>query len=129
MSRVTPEQIKAIQELKSRKAKEREEKAAAEKETSEFIAKEFGTGDPAPETTAAPSPVESAAPAPNVVMVSAPAVTDEEIQNTLFREWLRTPEGLDASDPRLPSDAIRRGVFLEDALGKAFAAGYNSRTV
>ena len=61
-----------------------------------------------------------------------PPYTDEELRDTepvspatMFRDWLRTPEGQDASDPRMPNDAVRRAVFLEDALEKAFLAGFN----
>lgn len=62
-----------------------------------------------------------------------PPYTDEELRDTepvspatMFRDWLRTPEGQDASDPRMPNDAVRRAVFLEDALEKAFLAGYSA---
>ena len=42
-----------------------------------------------------------------------------------FRAWLRTPQGLNASDPRLPEDPVRRAIELEDALLVAFRAGFN----
>lgn len=42
-----------------------------------------------------------------------------------FRAWLRTPQGLSASDPRLPEDPVRRATELEDALLLAFRAGFN----
>ena len=125
MSKLTPEQIQKIHEAKARREAQREEarkrreaEAEQRKHAEEFIAKEFG------ETSAPP------APEPNV---AATIIPDADIQkatdtNTLFREWLRTPEGLDASDPRLPNDTVRRVTFLEDALGKAFAAGYKAAT-
>lgn len=65
---------------------------------------------------AAPVPVVEAAAAP-VVDVSAVAQ---------FRVWLQTPSGQDASDPRMPGDSVRRAVMLEDALEKAFIAGFEA---
>lgn len=46
-----------------------------------------------------------------------------------FRAWLRTPQGLSASDPRLPEDPVRRAIELEDALLLAFRAGFNLNSV
>lgn len=63
-----------------------------------------------------PLPLE---PAPPVLPVPAPATP-----NDLFKAWMRTPVGLDASDPRMSQDQVRRGCELEDRLRVAFNAGY-----
>jgi hypothetical protein len=46
-----------------------------------------------------------------------------------FAVWLKTPEGWSCSDPRVPQDRVRLGVYLEDVLRKAFNAGYREGSV
>lgn len=135
MAKLTPAQLARIAELKKKKAKPAPVVPVVD-DIETFLAEEFP--DPVP---AAPEPVD-AIPTPEP---ETPAVTDTLLvanhDGTItpepepidipaaFRAWLRTPQGLSASDPRLPEDPVRRAIELEDALLVAFRAGFNLNPV
>lgn len=51
------------------------------------------------------------------------AVVDPD---ALFKLWLGSPTGRNASDTRMPTDTVRLGIDLDDRLRKAFLAGFNA---
>ena len=52
-----------------------------------------------------------------------PKLTEQQA----FTVWMRSREGMDASDPRLPTDYSRLVGVIEDKLRAAFAAGWKGR--
>lgn len=147
---LTPAQLARIAELKN-KSKPAPVVApdpvlATQDDIETFLAEEFP--DPVP---AAPEPVVSltvdagvsdmtvpydmpVTQEPETPVAVEPDKDDSEVINqslmiinpdVAFRAWLRTPQGLNASDPRLPEDPVRRASELEDALLLAFRAGFN----
>ena len=50
--------------------------------------------------------------------------TDHLTPHQSFCVWLKSKPGIDASDPRLPSDYARQCVEIEDRLRTAFNAGF-----
>lgn len=84
------------------------------------------TDSPPPETTPPDTPtLPTGTPTLPPVPFGPPTPPPPATPSTAFRDWLRTPQGQDAADPRFPYDSVRRAVMLEDALEKAFVAGYN----
>ena len=69
-------------------------------------------------------PVTNAAGVPTIHVTASPAGANES-----FADWLRTKDGLDASDPRVPQDRIRFAIHLEDMLRRAYLAGFNAASV
>lgn len=149
MAKLTPAQLARIAELKKKKAKPSPvvtlEPAPVVDDIETFLAEEFP--DPVP---AAPEPVDAGVSDLTFDTISAPEPETPAVTDTLlvanpdgtitpepepidipaaFRAWLRTPEGLSASDPRLPEDPVRRAIELEDALLVAFRAGFNLNPV
>lgn len=153
MAKLTPAQLARIAELKKKKAKPAPvvtpEPAPVVDDIETFLAEEFPDPVPAALVAAAEhvlvepaaalsiaEPISEPTPEPET-----PAVTDTLLvanpDGTItpepepidipaaFRAWLRTPQGLSASDPRLPEDPVRRAIELEDALLVAFRAGFN----
>lgn len=150
MAKLTPAQLARIAELKKKKKPATAPTKPAPvvpvvDDIETFLAEEFP--DPVP---AAPEPVDAgvsdltfdAIPTPepetptvtDTLLVANPdgTITPEPEPIDIpaaFRAWLRTPEGLSASDPRLPEDPVRRAIELEDALLVAFRAGFNLNPV
>lgn len=143
---LTPAQLARIAELKNPKKPAPvvtpDPVPATHDDIETFLKEEF------PETVASVVP-EPVAPEPEIVIPAPePEVTNPDSTYTFaiepvipdpvpepidpaaaFRAWLRTPQGLNASDPRLPEDPGRRAIELEDALLLAFRAGFNLNTV
>lgn len=71
-----------------------------------------------------PAKPEIVAPITHLPLEPSPPVLSGTTPNDLFRAWMRTPAGIDASDPRMSQDQVRRGCELEDRLRIAFNAGY-----
>jgi len=142
---LTPAQLARIAELKNKSKPAPvvtpDPVPATQGDIETFLAEEFP--DPVPAVAPveqeivilAPEPV---APEPEIVIPDALLVPNSDGTITIhlpepepidpaaaFRAWLRTPQGLNASDPRLPEDPVRRAIELEDALLLAFRAGFN----
>lgn len=60
---------------------------------------------------------------PVTIPAAAPSLTEQQA----FTTWMRSREGMDASDPRLPADYGRLVGVIEDKLRAAFAAGWRGR--
>lgn len=65
-------------------------------------------------------------PKPRVVVIvpEPPRPPVDPAPREAFTAWLRSRDGLNASDPRMSRDPVRQGAELEDRLRLAFLAGY-----
>lgn len=90
---------------------------------------------PAPEPVVVPDPV--AVPAVGTLALNnATAAQANEMSaaqplgppppQLAFGQWLRSREGVDASDTRMSTDRVRMGAELEDRLRIAWMAGFNA---
>lgn len=106
-------EVKRIQEEEKRK---REEAKRAEE----------ALRNPPPPVDEIAQFLEPAAPSdPEIAIPVTPAPRSMD-PVALFREWLRSPAGQNATDPRLPEDYTRRITMLEDGLAAAFHAGFKA---
>lgn len=146
---LTPAQLARIAELKNKSKPAPvvtpDPVPATQDDIETFLKEEFPAPVPAAAEPSAPEPVVSLAvdagvsdmpvtPEPETPAAAEPDKDDSEVISqslmiidpaAAFRSWLRTPQGLSASDPRLPEDPVRRAIELEDALLLAFRAGFN----
>lgn len=122
-SKITPEIQAKIDEARRRRREMKEQRKSGK------TIRDIPSG--APENGAPEAPTPFHAPvipdAPDVVdtvVSSEPAPFVSVTPHQSFCSWLRTPKGMDCTDPRFPSDYSRMCVELEDRLRAAFEAGW-----
>ena len=72
------------------------------------------------------APVESVLPSLPVHVPASTSASTSIDPDALFKSWLGSPTGRNASDTRMPTDTVRLGIDLDDRLRKAFLAGFNA---